>query len=200
MTIDNDIFPELNHELIKPLHAIDDIELWKLWQKNTSQARYLIILFYRYVNLTEYIDDGLNKIEINKDYFERLWFFIIDQLLIYKISLETNFSEIILQLIQDFFNQEKVIISEIYHDNYDYQLRYFPLKYYLLKSLDKLSSIERIILLTKDKFDWKEEKILEYLQQKENITLPEIKAYYIQAHSRLLNYLPTDIISIYLET
>lgn len=201
MTIDNDVFPELNHELIKPLQAVDDIQLWKLWQKNPSQARYLIILFYRYVNLTKCIDDGLNKIEIKKDYFEGLWFFIIDQLLRYEISEETNLLEVISDLIQQFFYGKKVIIHQVHDYDSDFQLRYFPLKYYLQKSLKKLSPIERIILVTKDKFAWEEEVILQYLQQqnKNNITLAEIKAYYIQAHSRLLNYLPTDIISIYLE-
>lgn len=198
MTIDNDIFPELNHELIKPLQGIDDIDLWKLWQKNKYQGRYLIVLFSRYFNVTQSIDNGLNKAQIKTDYFQRLWFFIIDRLLIYKISDDINLSDFIVQLTEEFFNEEKLIINELY-DNYDNQLRYFPLKYYLLKSLDKLSPIERIILLMKDKFVWSEEKILEYLQQKENITLPEVKAHYIQAHSRLLNYLPTDIISIYLQ-
>jgi hypothetical protein len=201
MNVDNDVFPELNHELIKPLQAIDDIQLWKLWQKNPSHARYLIILFYRYLNLTKSIGDGLNKIEIKKDYFERLWFFMIDELLRYKISEQTNFPDTILELSQQFFNDEKVIISQVYSSDYDFQLRYFPLKYYLQKSLEKLSPMERIILVTKDKFGWEDNKILQYLrQQKDNITLAEIKAYYIQAHSRLLNYLPTDIISIYLQS
>ncbi|MBL1209402.1 hypothetical protein [Geminocystis sp. GBBB08] len=199
MTIDNDVFPELNHELIKPLQTIDDIVLWRLWQQNPSQARYLIILFYRYVNLTEYIDDGLNKIEINQEYFERLWFFIIDQLLKYKISEKTNLPDVLLDLSQQFFNNEKLIISQIYQDNDDSKIRYLPFKYYLQKSLDKLSPIERIIVVTKDKFAWEEDKILQYLQLKNNITLPEIRAYYTQAHSRLLNNLPTDIISIYLQ-
>jgi hypothetical protein len=200
MTIDNDVFPELNHELIKPLQAVDDIQLWKLWQKNPSQARYLIILFYRYVNLTKCLDDGLNKIKIKKDYFEQLWFFIIDQLLRYKISEESNLPDAILYLSQQFLRDEKVIIKQFYDDDFDFQIRDFPLKYYLQKSLKKLSPIERIILVTKDKFAWEEDKILQYLQQqKNNITLAEITAYYIQAHSRLLNYLPTDIISIYLQ-
>lgn len=200
MTIDNDVFPELNHELIKPLQAVDDIQLWKLWQKNPSQARYLIILFYRYVNLTKYFDDGLNKIKIKTDYFEQLWVFIIDQLLRYKISEESNLPDAILDLVQQFLRNEKIIINQVYDDDSDFQLRDFLLKYYLQKSLEKLSPIERIILVTKDKFAWEEDKILQYLQQqqKKNITLAEIKAYYIQAHSRLLNYLPTDIISIYL--
>jgi hypothetical protein len=200
MTIDNDVFPELNHELIKPLQDIDDIHLWKLWQKNSSQARYLIILFYRYVNLTKYFDNGLNKIEIKKDNFEGLWFFIIKQLLKYQILEEVDLREVILDLIQQFLTDEKFITSKVYGDVSDFQLRYFPFKYYLQQSLEKLSPIERVILVIKDKFDWEEEKILQYLQQHENnITLAEIKAYYTKAHSQLLNYLPTDIISIYLQ-
>ena len=50
-TKDSDIFPELNHELIKPLQNVGDVELWELWQKYPQQAKYLLMFFYRYFSL-----------------------------------------------------------------------------------------------------------------------------------------------------
>ena len=199
MTINSDVFPELNHELIKPLQEVDDLELWKLWQKFPHQARYLILLYYRYADFTKNVDNGLNNVETKKQYFERLWFFIIEKIIDYPLTENTVFSEVIEDLINQFFTEEKVIVNQRYKNDYNFQLRYLPLKYYLQKNLGKLSPLERIILVTKDKFGWEDEKVLEYLrQQKQVITLAEIKAYYTQAHSRLLNFLPTDIVSIYL--
>ncbi|BAQ63239.1 hypothetical protein [Geminocystis sp. NIES-3709] len=199
MTIDSDVILELNHELIKPLQDLDDLKLWQLWQKSPHQARYLIVLFYRYAYLTDMINNDLNNIETQQQYFERLWFFLFDRLSTYNIQENSLLSEVITQLINQFFNEEKVIVTQTYQNDYNLQIRYLPLKYYLQKNLDKLPYLERIILVTKDKFTWEDEKILQYLrQQKQEVTLAEIKAYYTQAHSRLLNLLPIDIISIYL--
>ncbi len=199
MTINNDIFPELNHEIIKPLLETEDILLWKSWQKYPIQARYLILLFYRYLYLTQTSSYYSNRIENQEFYLEKLWFFIFDNLLIYDIEEEEILSQVIINLIQEFFTEENIIFPDTNNCHFDFQLRYLPLKYYLEKSLEKLTPIERIILVTKDKFVWEDDKILQYLQQqKKKITLPEIKAFYTKAHSQLLNNLPTDIVSIYL--
>lgn len=199
MSIDNDIFPELNHELIKPLNNVDDLELWQSWQKSPHQPRYLIMLFFRYGNFPQKVAKNFHNIEISLPYLESLWFYLFDRLLNYNIQKDSLLSEIITQLINEFFTAEKIIVTSTNKIDEHLEIRFLPLKYYLQKNLDKLSNIERIILLTKDKFNWDEEKILQYLQQqKQPITLAEIKAYYTQAHSRLLNFLPIDIVSIYL--
>lgn len=199
MSIDNDVFPELNHELIKPLQNFDDLKLWTLWQKYPQQSRYLIMLFCRYANFPEKVAKNFHNIKISLSYFESLWFFMFDRLLNYEIEQDAILSEIIIQLINEFFTGEKIIVTSTNKIDDHLEIRFLPLKYYLQKNLDKLSPLERIILLTKDKFNWEDEKILDYLQQqKQVITLAEIKAYYTQAHSRLLNFLPIDIVSIYL--
>jgi hypothetical protein len=199
MSIDNDVFPELNHELIKPLQNFDDLKLWTLWQKSPQQSRYLIMLFFRYADFPQKVAKNFHNIELSLPYLESLWFYLFDRLLNDKIEQDAMLSEIITQLIKEFFTAEKIIVTPTNKIDEHLEIRFLPLKYYLQKNLDKLSNIERIILLTKDKFNWDEEKILQYLQQqKQSITLAEIKAYYTQAHSRLLNFLPIDILSIYL--
>lgn len=199
MSIDNDIFPELNHELIRPLQHIDDLQLWQLWQKYSHQPRYLVMLFLRYADLPQKVAKDFYNIEISLPYLERLWFYLFDRISHYDIQKESVLSETINQLIKEFFIAEKIIITNTNKNDQYLEIRFFPLKYYLQKNLDQLSPLERIILLTKDKFNWSENKILQYLQQqKQEITLAEIKAYYTQAHSRLLNFLPIDIVTIYL--
>ncbi|WP_017293896.1 hypothetical protein [Geminocystis herdmanii] len=199
MSIDNDVFLELNHELIKPLHNVDDLELWILWQKYPQQSRYLIMLFFRYADFPQKVAKNFHNLELSLPYLENLWFFMFDRLLNYNLEKKSLLSEIITQLVNEFLTAEKIIVTSTNKSDEHLEIRFFPLKYYLQKNLDKLSNIERIILLTKDKFNWENEKILDYLQQqKQTITLAEIKAYYTQAHSRLLNFLPIDIVSIYL--
>ncbi|MGI0481525.1 hypothetical protein ACN4EE_12125 [Geminocystis sp. CENA526] len=198
MTPDSDVFPELNHELIKPLQDIDDLKLWALWQEYPHQARYLMMLFFRYADYPQKIAQNVHNIKISLPYFESLWFFLFDRISSYNIEKDSLFSKIITEYINEFLTDEKVIVTSTNKVNYEQEIRFLPLKYYLQKNLDKLSNLERLILVTKDKFNWEEEKILQYLQQKQTITLPEIKAYYTQAHSRLLNFLPIDIVSIYL--
>ena len=79
------------------------------------------------------------------------------------------------------------------------QIRFLPLEYFVDRALDKLYPLERLIVVGKDKFVWSDEKICEYLQnQGQNLTRSEVNTYYIQGHSRLLNFLPIDIVTIYL--
>lgn len=199
MSIDNDVFPELNHELIKPLHNIDDLELWTLWQKYPQQSRYLIMLFFRYADFPQKVAKNFHNLELSLPYKESLWFYLFDELLNYNLEKDSLLSEIITQLVNEFLTAEKVIVTSTDKSDEHLEIRFFPLKYYLKKNLDQLSPLERIILLTKDKFNWEDEKILGYLQQqKQAITLAEIKAYHTQAHARLLNFLPLDIVTIYL--
>lgn len=199
MTKDSEIFPELNHELIKPLQNIDDVELWKLWQKYPQQAKYLLMLFYRYFNLINNLITNVNKIDIEQKYYERLWFFIFDQLTNYSLEEDVNFTEVLQQITQNFFERENIIVKEISQNQDLSELRKLPLKYYLQKNIEKLSPLERLIVVSKDKFAWEDEQIFQYLEgQKKIITLAEIKAYYTQAHSKLVNLLPIDIVAIYL--
>ena len=196
-----DIFPEINHELILPLQSLDDFQLCQKWENEPHKYRYLLAIFFRHYQLADTFKINDKYRELIDQYYVQLWFFIFDRLLLALPSEQYNLEVVIKSLIEEFFSQEELIDKQTSprKESFDEIVRYLPLQYFLEKALSKLYPLERIIIVTKDNFGWDENKILEYLhQQEQNITLSELKAYYTQAHSRLINALPTDIITVYL--
>lgn len=196
-----DIFPEINHELMIPLQSLDDFQICQKWEHEPHKYRYLLAIFCRYYQLTDTLKIKAKYAELVTKYYVQLWYFIFDRLLLILPSENYNLEVVLKSLIEEFCSREEIIENHISAVNSPPQndLRYLPLQYFLEKALNKLYPLERIIIITKDNFAWDEGKILEYLhQQKKDITLSELKAYYTQAHSRLINALPTDIITIYL--
>lgn len=196
------IFPEVKHELIRPLISLEDLQICQMWQQEPHKYRYLLTIFFRYHQLNKSFEIDLNvQYLINKYYFQ-LWYFIFDELFNYIYLPTPNVLKNAIQsLTEKFFLKEEINNHQYNIKNQinEEMIRYLPWQFFLEKALDKLSPLERIIIVTKDKFAWQEEKILEYLQQqKQKITLSELNAYYSQAHSHLLNSLPMDIITIYL--
>lgn len=202
MTVTQDDCPEVNHELIVSLQEVDDFTLWKIWQQNQDQARYLIAIFCRYFNLLNDSTMGLNNLNIIHQYFEQVWYFIFEKLARESLENYSNLAEMIVSSVSDFLTQEQIIIN--YSEDsrlYDENKRYIPLKYYLRKSLEELSPLERLVIVTEDKFGWKEEQIIDYLQKRQkNIVASELQGIYTKAYSRLINALPTDVVTIYLES
>ena len=196
------IFPEINHELMIPLQSLDDLQICQKWQQEPSKYRYLLAIFYRYYQLQNIFEIDLNVQYLIDKYYVQLWYFIFDELFA-NISLQVpnTLKDTIRLLTESFFLKEKIANETLKADNQINRenIRYLPLQYCLEKALNQLSPLERIIIIARDKFVWEEGKIVQYLQQqKQSITLSELNAYYAQAHSRLLNSLPTDIITIYL--
>ena len=196
-----DIFPEINHELIFPLQSLDDFQLCQKWDHEPHKYRYLLAIFFRHYKLVDTVKVNNKYQELIHNYYLQLWYFIFDQLLLTLPSEKFNLEAALKSLVEEFFSQKESIDNQIstQKESFNGNVRYLPLQYFLEKALSKLYPLERIIIVTKDNFGWDENKILEYLhQQEQNITLSELKAYYTQAHSRLINALPTDIITIYL--
>ena len=196
------IFPELNHELMIPLQSLDDFQICQKWQKEPNKYRYLLAIYYRYYQLNNLFDIDLNVQYLIDKYYVQLWYFIFDGLFS-NISVQApNILKDTIQLLtESFFLKDEIANEKLKADHQIYpdNIRYLPLQYFLEKGLNQLSPLARIILIAKDKFGWEEEKIGQYLQQnQQSLTLSELKAYYTQAHSQLLNCLPTDIITIYL--
>lgn len=193
--------PEFNHELIIPLQDFDDIFLWKNWQNNQEKARYLVAIFARYYHILETLKTDLEDSTVIDKYFKQIWFYIFEKLAVYNISENTFLEKTIVNLARGFF-QQNLIYTYFSLENKDFDLlkKYIPLIYFLNKSLDKLSALERIILVAIDKFGWQEDKLLRYLQQYEqDLTIVELKSHYTKSYSNLINNLPTDIIAIYLQ-
>ena len=194
------IFPEINHELMIPLQSLDDEQICHKWLQEPDKYRYLLAIFYRYYQLQNSFDIDLNVQYLIDKYYVQLWYFIFDELFAnISLSVPNALKDTIQLLIESFFLKEEIANEKLTADNRINQenIRYLPLQYFLAKALNNLSPIERIILITKDKFGWEEDKILQYLQQQNQLmSLSELQSYYTQAHSRLVNNLPTDIITI----
>lgn len=197
-----DVCPEFNHELIIPLQDFDDLFLWKNWQNNQEKARYLVAIFARYYDIIETLKTDFKDSTVIDKYFKQIWFYIFEKLAVYNISENTFLKKTIVNLAHGFFQEQNLIYTSFSLGNKDFDLlkKYIPLIYFLNKSLDKLSALERIILVAIDKFGWQEDKLLRYLQQYEqDLTIVELKSHYAKAYSNLINNLPTDIIAIYLQ-
>ena len=194
------IFPEINHELMIPLQSLDDEQICHKWLQEPDKYRYLLAIFYRYYQLQNSFDIDLNVQYLIDKYYVQLWYFIFDELFTnISLSVPNALKDTIQLLIESFFLKEEIANEKLTADNQINQenIRYLPLQYFLAKALNNLSPLERIILITKDKFGWEEDKILQYLQQQNQpMSLSELKSYYTQAHFRLVNNLPTDIITI----
>ena len=194
------IFPEINHELMIPLQSLDDEQICHKWLQEPDKYRYLLAIFYRYYQLQNSFDIDLNVQYLIDKYYVQLWYFIFDELFAnISLSIPNALKDTIQLLIESFFLKEKIANEKLTADNKINQenIRYLPLQYFLAKALNNLSPLERIILITKDKFGWEDDKILQYLQQQNQpMSLSELQSYYTQAHSRLINNLPTDIITI----
>ncbi len=196
-----ELFPEINHELIIPLNSLDDFQIGKKWENEPYKCRYLLAIFFRHYRLANVLQAKPKYKKLIYTYYDKLWFYIFDLFLVNIRASQYNVQVVINSLVEEFFAQKQIVsektnlVNQLPQKN----LRYLPLQYFLEKSLKQLYPLERIVIMTQDNFQWEEEKILEYLnQQEQNITLSEVRAYYTQAHSRLINYLPTDIVTIYL--
>lgn len=196
------IFPELNHELMRPLQSLNDVQICQQWQQQPSKYRYLLAIFYRYHQLKDVFNIDLNVQFLIDKYYVQLWYFIFDELFFnVDVEITSTLKDTLQLLTESFFLKEEIAQERLKSEPqlHPDKIRYLPLQYFLEKALNQLSPLERIIILLKDKFAWEEERIIHYLQQqRQPMVLSELNSYYTQAHSRLFNSLPTDIITIYL--
>ncbi len=194
------IFPQINHELIIPLRALDDFQVCKKWKKEPYKVRYLLVIFFRYYKLENIININISTQELVDKYYVQLWYFIFEELFT-NISLRKShdLKDSILFLTEKFLSEQDILVMppNITSNFVEENVKYLPLQYFVEKALDKLYPLERIIIVAKNKFGWEDDKILEYLQQQQTITSSKLKAYYTQAYSRIINSLTKDIITIY---
>ena len=193
-------FPEQEHEIIEQLQSLNNFQLSQKWKYEPNKCRYLLAIYFRSYQLSNIIKPNpeyKEKIELN---YQQLWSFIFDKLLLSLPAEKYNLDLVLNLLTQDFFSKFATELElKKSSDLTDEQIRFLPLEYFVDKALTTLYPLERFIIVSKDKFSWSDEKICNYLQEhKQNLTNSEVNTYYMQGHSRLINALPNDIVTIYL--
>ncbi|MGY6528493.1 MAG: hypothetical protein ACXITR_01060 [Cyanobacterium sp.] len=196
-------FPEANHPLIYPLLQIDDGTLLELLQTHLDKGKYLVSLFCRYGNKVNEVISGFYEAEYLPFISFQLWreisyfFFNIDLNEVNRIN-NNSYEDLIIEYVIDCLPKED--LEEQYIKEISLDLRYFPFHFYLEQSINLLSPKERLIIITKDKFGWQEEQIINYLKAEGKSILPEdIEYLYNHAHKQLLKLIPLDIRLIYLD-
>lgn len=196
-------FPEANHPLIYPLLQIDDVILLELLQTHLDKGKYLVSLFCRYYPKINNVISEFYEPEYLTPISFQLWREI--SYFFFHLDLEKNnkkdsqyYENIIVDYAIDCLPKEDN--QELKFREISLDLRYFPLHFYLEQSTNLLSPKERLIIVTKDKFGWQEEQIINYLKAEgENIISEDIEDLYNYAHKQLLKLIPLDIRLIYLD-
>lgn len=88
--------------------------MWKKWQSNPSQARYLVEIFIRYHKLiNDSQENDIDKVTLDK-YYKQIWFYIIDNLLEYPISKDTILRDVIFTLSKNFFFKNIMLFINLF--------------------------------------------------------------------------------------
>lgn len=196
-------FPEANHPLIYPLLQIDDVVLLELLQTHLDKGKYLVALFCRYGNKINDLLSGFYELDYLTPISFKVWrdisyfFFNLD---LNKITEKDNkyWENLIIEYAIDSLPKED--IEDLNLPQLSLDLRYFPLHFYLEQSIQLLPPKERLIIVTKDKFAWQEEQIINYLKtERINFLKEDIEDLYQYSHRQLLRLIPLDIRLIYLD-
>ncbi|MBE9223349.1 hypothetical protein IQ215_11635 [Cyanobacterium stanieri LEGE 03274] len=196
-------FPEANHPLIYPLLQIDDVILLELLQTHLDKGKYLVSLFCRHYSKINDVIVGFYEAEDLTYFSFQVWreisYFLFNLNLDKSNKQDEQFYEnIIIEYAIDYLQKEDR--KEFKNNEISLDIRYFPLHFYLEQSINLLSPKERLIMVTRDKFAWQEEQIINYLKAEgNNISSEDIEDLYHYAHKQLLKLIPLDIRLIYLD-
>lgn len=196
-------FPEANHPLIYPLLQIDDITLLELLQTYPDKGKYLVSLFCRYAGRISDLLSGFYEVESITSISFKVWrdlsyfFFNLD---LDSVREKDNkyWENLIIEYAIDCLPKED--IEELNLPDFSINLRHFPLHFYLEQSIQLLPPKERLIIVTKDKFGWQEEQIINYFKTEGlNFVEEDIEDLYQYSHRQLLKLIPLDVRLIYLD-
>ncbi|AFZ48729.1 hypothetical protein Cyast_2787 [Cyanobacterium stanieri PCC 7202] len=196
-------FPEANHPLIYPLLQIDDFTLLELLQTHPDKGKYLVSLFCRYGGRIDDLLSGFYEPEYITPISFKVWrdlsyFFFNLDLDIVNEKDNKYWENLIVEYAIDCLPKED--IEELNLPDISINLRHFPLHFYLEQSIQLLPPKERLIIVTKDKFGWQEEQIINYLKTEGiNFLKEDIEDLYQYSHRQLLKLIPLDIRLIYLD-
>ncbi|QDZ40575.1 sigma-70 family RNA polymerase sigma factor [Euhalothece natronophila Z-M001] len=196
-------FPEANHPLIQPLFHHSDLELLTLLQRHPEQGKYFIAIFCRYSPLIYTIIRHSARSRIQSDYlFAQIWrhlYYEMQGLNINELDVtgDNSLQSWLIKMVAVTLNQ--VEIPPVKEINYDLKAAPPPFWCHLEIALNKLPPIVRLMVLMAQTFHWSESRIAEYLQeQKENLSVEEVKSGLKQGYKLLETALPDDIRMIYL--
>lgn len=198
-------FPETHHPLITSLNHYSDQDLLTLFQRNPHVGRFFIALFCRYNPLVYTLIRHSVRSPVQADYlFAVTWRHIYYEL--GGLDLHENADPDKPATLQNWLINvtavciNRVELPPVESIQYSLQKASPPLWCFLEQALDRLSPLQRLIVLMAQTFHWSETRISAYLQAEgEIIPLQEVKRHLAEAYQELELALPEDVREIYLE-
>lgn len=196
-------FPEGDHALVQSLQHLSDGELVSLFHAHPEEGRYFTAIFCRYTPIVYSLIRHSTRSPVQADYlFALTWQHILHELGGVDTQAETGSSGFTLQqwLVNlTAFCINQVALPEVPSIQYRLDQVSPPFWCYLHRALDRLSPLERLVLVMAHSFGWSQTRMLAYLQAEGEYLKPEQLQHQLHlAHQHLLEALPEDIRRLYL--
>lgn len=197
-------FPEARHPEVVALNHYSDQDLLTLFQRYPHLGKYFVALFCRYSPIVYTLIRHSVRSPVQADYlFATTWRHIYYELGGLDLhEYETGDQPATLQ--SWLINVTAVCINRVELPpveaiQYSLEKASPPLWCYLEQALDRLSPLQRLIVLMAQTFHWSETRISAYLQAEgERVPPQQVKLQLEEAYQELENVLPEDIREIYL--
>ncbi len=195
-------FPECNHLVVSSLNHYNDQELLTLFQRHPDSGKYFTAIFCRYSPLVYSLIQHSIRSPVQAEYlFAVTWRHIYYELGGLDLHAPSDkpftMQSWLINLTALCINRMELPAVEDIH--YSLSAASPPLWCYVEQALDRLSAIQRLIVLMAQTFHWSETRISAYLQAEGEILTPAaVKQQLVDAYHALEAALPEDICEIYL--
>ncbi len=202
--MENSNFVETKHTLIESLLSSDDTELLSFCQQYLDQGKYLVAIFCRNATLVRTLIEHsiIDQSQINK-IFTIIWQSIFPQLFTLKLDINNSSPEFqslsnwLIYITTLKITDEELLLN-IPDNQINVSVENLPLDFYVEKALDQLTPLHRLVFLLKEKFNYSEPQIIDYLlKEGEIINFEDLPLYLEEAYHSLIGHLPEDICLIY---
>ncbi len=208
-------FPECNHTIVKSLFHYSDQELLTLFQRHPERGQYFTAIFCRYSPLVYTLIHHSARSPVQAEYlFAVTWRHIYHELggldlqelgQVQAIATPSSTDPQPSTLQNWLINVTAVCINRVdlppvESIHYSLEAASPPLWCYLEQALDRLSPMQRLIVVMAQTYHWSEPRISAYLQAEgEPLSVNEVKEQLALAYQQLEHLLPEDIQDIYLQ-
>ncbi|NJO43093.1 MAG: sigma-70 family RNA polymerase sigma factor [Cyanobacteria bacterium CRU_2_1] len=198
-------FPECRHPLVSALNHYNDQDLLTLFQRHPDTGKYFVALFGRYSPIVYSLIRHSVRSPAQADYlFAVTWrhiYFELGGLNLHEHSTPDKpftLQSWLINITAVCINC--VALPPVEEIQYSLQNASPPLWCYLEQALDRLSPVQRLMILMAQTFHWSETRIAAYLQAEGEVVTPRgVKRQLDEAYQALEVALPEDIAEIYLD-